>query len=76
VLENHSVDVPWWDDIVNGLPKPIVQDGFIRVPDAPGLGIESLNDEVLREHLAPGERELWASTEAWDNEISHDRLWS
>ena len=28
-LEHHSVDVPWWDDIVIGLPKPLVQDGFI-----------------------------------------------
>ena len=75
-LENHSVDVPWWNEIVNGLPNPIVQDGFIEVPDAPGLGIESLNDEVIREHLAPDEAELWASTEEWDTEYSHDRLWS
>ena len=75
-LENHSVDVPWWNEIANGLPNPIVQDGFIEVPDAPGLGIESLNDEVIREHLAPDEPELWASTEEWDMEYSHDRLWS
>lgn len=76
VLENHAADVPWWNEIVNGLPNPIIQDGFIQVPDAPGLGIESLNDEVIRAHLAPEERALWASTEEWDDETSHDRLWS
>jgi gluconate/galactonate dehydratase len=75
-LENHSVDEPWWNEIVNGLPSPIVQDGFIQVPDGPGLGIESLNDEVIREHLAPDEPSLWSSTEEWDEEYSHDRLWS
>ncbi|MGO7294819.1 enolase C-terminal domain-like protein, partial [Rhizobium brockwellii] len=30
-LEYHSVDVDWWDDIVSGLPKPLVKDGFFTV---------------------------------------------
>ncbi len=34
VLECHSVDNPWWDDMVTGLPKPIIQDGYIAVPEA------------------------------------------
>lgn len=76
VLENHSVDVPWWDDLVSGLPKSIVQDGFISVPDAPGLGIESLNDEVIAQHLDPNQPGLWEPTTEWDREWSHDRLWS
>ena len=42
-LEYHSVEVPWWDDIVTGLPKPLVKDGFIHVPDKPGLGIDDLS---------------------------------
>ena len=75
-LENHSVDVPWWNELVNGLPNPIVQNGFIEVPDGPGLGIESLNDEVIQAHLSTDERELWASTEMWDEDFSNDRLWS
>ena len=29
-LEYHSVEVDWWDDIVTGLPKPLVKDGFIK----------------------------------------------
>jgi len=75
-LEFHSVDVPWWDQIITGLPKPLVQDGFITVPDAPGLGIESLNDDVLRQHLHRDIPGLWEPTDAWDDDYSHDRLWS
>ncbi len=29
----------WWYDIVEGLPTPIVRDGFIEVWDRPGLGV-------------------------------------
>ena len=76
VLENHSVDVPWWDDMVLGAPKKIVENGFIAVPDKPGLGIDDYNDEVIREHLHPDYPELWAETSRWDNVWSHDRLWS
>lgn len=75
-LENHSVDIPWWDDLVTGLPKPIIQNGYIQVPDAPGLGIESLNDEVIAQHVAPDDPGLWEPTDQWDNDICHDRLWS
>lgn len=75
-LEYHSADVPWWDDMVTGLPKPIVNKGYITVPDAPGLGIESLNDEVLAEHIHPDFPGLWEPTDQWDDEWSYDRLWS
>jgi L-alanine-DL-glutamate epimerase-like enolase superfamily enzyme len=76
VLENHSVDVPWWDDMVTGAPKKIVENGFITVPDKPGLGIDDYNDEVIREHLHPAYPEMWTETSRWDNVWSHDRLWS
>jgi len=72
-LEVHSVDIPWWEDLVTGIPKPMVQNGFATVPDEPGLGIE-LNEEVVRRHLKePG---YFEPTTEWDNERSHDRLWS
>jgi L-alanine-DL-glutamate epimerase-like enolase superfamily enzyme len=72
-LENHSADVPWWDDLVSGIEKPIIDGGFIRVPDAPGLGIE-LKEETVRAHLAkPG---YFEPTPEWDEERSWDRLWS
>ena len=41
VLENHAVDVPYRSDLVDGIEKPIVNKGFITVPDKPGLGITS-----------------------------------
>ncbi len=75
VLENHSVDNPWWDEMVTGLPNPIIQDGYIQVPETPGLGIE-LNEEVIKEHLHSEEKGYFAPTTEWDKERSHDRLWS
>ena len=75
-LEYHSVEVDWWDSIVDGPPSPIVKNGYIVPTDAPGLGIQSLNDEVLAEHIHPAFPELWASTEEWDTEWAHDRTWS
>ena len=75
-LEQHAVDVPWWDDIVTGLPKPIVKGGFIDVPDKPGLGIDDINDDVIRQHLQDGATGLWEPTDRWDEEYSWDRNWS
>ncbi len=72
-LENHSVDIPWWDDLVDGIDKPIVKDGFIAVPEGPGLGV-TLNEAVVKEHLAePG---YFEPTDMWNEERSNDRLWS
>ncbi|MCC6443431.1 MAG: mandelate racemase/muconate lactonizing enzyme family protein [Armatimonadetes bacterium] len=72
-LEHHSLDIPWWDGLVEGIEKPIVRDGFIRVPDAPGLGV-TLNDEVVQIHRA--EPNYFEPTPEWDRERSWDRLWS
>lgn len=75
--EFHSVDVPWWDDLVKkGVKGPIVNHGFIHVPDLPGLGIEELDDEVIKEHVHPDYPEIWMSTDEWNNDYSHDRCWS
>jgi L-alanine-DL-glutamate epimerase-like enolase superfamily enzyme len=74
-LENHSLDVPWWSDLVEGVEKPIVNHGFITVPDKPGLGI-TLNEDVVKAHLKPG-RSYFAPTPEWDtDETLADRLWS
>jgi gluconate/galactonate dehydratase len=54
VLEFHGQDVPFWEDLVTGLPKPLIQNGEIRVPDGPGLGGE-LNEAVAREYAKPSE---------------------
>ena len=75
VLENHSLDVPWWSSIaVEYSDRPIVNRGHIDVPDRPGLGI-TLNEDVVRQHLAPGTG-YFQPTSQWDAERSWDRLWS
>ena len=73
VMENHSVDVPWWGDLVDGIEKPIVNKGFITVPDKPGLGV-TLNEAAARQHLL--EPEFLEPTPQWNNNRSNDRLWS
>jgi L-alanine-DL-glutamate epimerase-like enolase superfamily enzyme len=73
-LEHHSLEVPWWEDLVTGLPKPLVKDGHAAVPDAPGLGIE-LNPDTVKQHLLRGEG-YFEPTPQWDSERSWDRLWS
>lgn len=52
ILEFHAQDVEWWNDLVVG-QGPLIQDGYITLPDKPGLGIE-LNERVARAHLAKG----------------------
>lgn len=49
-IENHALDMPWWQDLVTGVPKPIIDKGYVAVPEKPGLGLE-LNDAVVKEHL-------------------------
>ena len=79
VLECHDVDNPSYDDLVDGVPKPLVKDGFVQVPDGPGLGIE-LNEEAVKDALRRRERdpekEFFPPTDAWNSERSHDRQWS
>ena len=70
-LEHHSLDVPWWNDLVT--PAITLDKGFAIVPDRPGLGVEP-NPEVFKQHLAePG---YFEPTPEWDKERSWDRLWS
>ena len=75
-LEHHSVDVPWWEDMVKTTGKaglPLFKDGFAPVQDGPGLGVE-LVDEVVKQHLyEPG---YFEPTPEWDKAPSNDRLWS
>ena len=51
-------DPAWWYDIVEGLPDPIVKDGFIQVWDRPGLGV-TLNPEATRPYLPPGDEDFF-----------------
>jgi len=52
VMEFHCSDVTWWNDlVVTG--EPVIKDGYVTVPERPGLGYE-LNEEVARAHLSEG----------------------
>ena len=74
-LENHSLDVPWWSSLTQEYAHaPIVNRGWITVPDRPGLGV-TLNEDVVRQHLLPGSG-YFDPTPEWNNERSWDRLWS
>lgn len=62
-LEHHALDIPWWEGLVTGLDHPLVEDGHVRVPERPGLGVD-LDLDAIAEHLrVPG---LFEPTPAWD----------
>ena len=63
-LENHFVDLlPWWKDLVTGMEEPFFKDGYIDVPEKPGLGVD-LNEDVIKEHLRyPG---YFEPTDEWN----------
>lgn len=43
--------MPWWGDMVSGIPKPIIQPGgVVPVPDGPGLGI-TFNEKAAEKYL-------------------------
>lgn len=53
VLEYHALEVDWWDDLVQRT-EPLIQDGYIEVPEAPGIGIELDRDAVAEHTLGDG----------------------
>lgn len=76
-LEHHSVDLPWWEDLVTTVGGfKMIDKGFATVPlTAPGLGIE-LNEEVLKKHVHPKDKSYFKSTDQWNDLMSHDRTYS
>ena len=76
-LEHHSVDIPWWEDLVKTTDgRKLIDKGYAQVPlTAPGLGIE-LNEDVLKQHLKPTDKSYFAPTTEWDDKRSHDRTYS
>lgn len=73
-LEHHAADSPDFENLITGIDKPLVQNGYVNVPEKPGIGVE-LNEEVVKEYLIEGEK-LFAPTPEWDKIRSWDRLWS
>jgi L-alanine-DL-glutamate epimerase-like enolase superfamily enzyme len=54
-LEWHAASVPFFDELVKNRPGPMIQRGRIRVPDAPGLGIE-LDQDVAYKYRKRSEK--------------------
>ena len=45
--------MPGWDRILKGY-RPTISDGYIDIPQGPGLGIE-LDEQEIRKYLMEGE---------------------
>jgi L-alanine-DL-glutamate epimerase-like enolase superfamily enzyme len=80
VMEHHDADDITYNDMVDGVEKPLVKNGYITVPDGPGLGIE-LNEKAIKERMKSRgvkepDKDYFAPTPEWDKERSWDRIWS
>lgn len=75
-VEFHSVDILWWNDLAIGIDNPLFKDGFVNVPNKPGLGIDSLNEELIAKHMHEKYPGQWESTDEWNNEWANDKEWS
>ena len=53
-----------------------IENGFAAVPDAPGLSIESLNEELIEKFHKKDTPAPWSDTSHWDGEWANDRIWS
>lgn len=79
-LEFHDADTENYEDLVDGVQKPFIgSDGFVAVPDGPGLGI-TLNEQAVKESIRRSgqdpEKLYFPPTDEWNRERSHDRIWS
>ena len=55
----YPADAPaWWYDIVEGLPDPIVEGGFINVWDRPGMGVDFIVEKA-QEHLREEDKDFF-----------------
>ncbi|NLS75903.1 MAG: mandelate racemase/muconate lactonizing enzyme family protein [Chloroflexi bacterium] len=62
-LEHHGLDLPFWRELVTGLPEDYLQAGYVAVPEKPGLGVD-LNYEAIEANLRfPG---LFEPTDEWN----------
>ena len=63
-LEHHGFDLPFWPGLVTGMADPLMVDGFVRVPEKPGLGVD-LNLENIKANLRPPSG-LFEPTDEWN----------
>jgi L-alanine-DL-glutamate epimerase-like enolase superfamily enzyme len=63
-LEHHGLDLPFWSDLVTGLADPLMEEGYVKVPERPGLGVD-LNLEGIEANLRPPSG-LFEPTDEWN----------
>jgi L-alanine-DL-glutamate epimerase-like enolase superfamily enzyme len=63
-LEHHGLDLPFWSDLVTGLANPLMEGGYVQVPDKPGLGVD-LDLEGIQANLRPPSG-LFEPTDKWN----------
>lgn len=62
--EHHGLDLPFWESLVTGLAPDYMADGYVKVPEKPGLGID-INLEAIEANLrTPGT--MFLPTEEWN----------
>jgi L-alanine-DL-glutamate epimerase-like enolase superfamily enzyme len=62
-MEHHGLDLPFWTSLVTGLPDDYMADGYVTVPDRPGLGVD-LNQEGIEANLRTPN--LFGPTDEWN----------
>ncbi|MFC1561201.1 mandelate racemase/muconate lactonizing enzyme family protein [Candidatus Latescibacterota bacterium] len=73
-MEYHSEEDKQYSDLVDGVPKPLIQKGYVPVPNTPGLGIE-LNEEACKKRHP--KTPWFPPTPEWDRERRQGRrFWS
>ena len=51
-VEYHSYELGWWEDLVH--ERGLIQDGYMPIPEEPGLGL-TLDLDAVEAHLAEGQ---------------------
>ena len=57
-FEYPSPREAWWYEIIEGLPNPIVKDGFVEVWDRPGLGVK-FNVNEAKKYLSEEDKDFF-----------------
>jgi L-alanine-DL-glutamate epimerase-like enolase superfamily enzyme len=63
-LEHHGLDMSFWESLVTGLPADYMADGYVVVPEKPGLGVD-LNYEGIEANLRTPDT-LFLPTDDWN----------
>jgi L-alanine-DL-glutamate epimerase-like enolase superfamily enzyme len=63
-VEHHGLDLPFFRTLVTGLSADYMADGYVTVPDKPGLGID-LNPDEIKKQLRDG-AQYFADTSEWN----------